>query len=324
MSNESSLVSVVVVNYNGSNYLPSCLHSLLAQTHKPAEIIVVDNGSSDGAFGALRQNFPSVNVIRNSENRFLCAAYNQGIAVSKGDYILCLNNDVTLSPSFIELLLEKRNISSRVGIWGGKLVRPDKQTIDSAGLWFSRNRKPFDRGYNQRDRGQYQKEGYVFGINGAAMLLRRTMLEVISINGECFDEDFKVFYEDFDLCWRANRFGWKAYYVPEAIAYHARGAATQKNNAVPRSIKKFYLPHLSSELQAHYVKNRYATILKNDALPQFLKHCLFIIFYDSLLWGYLVLCKPKTVLLFYHNKGIFKKSIHKRALIEKKLSGRNT
>lgn len=322
MARESSIVSVIVANYNGREYLKPCLASIVSQTYPPLEIIVVDNASGDDSVAMVKSCYPSVHVIENRINRYFCSAYNQGIRCSKGEWVLCLNNDVVLERDALRLLLEKKNCDCRIGIMGGKTLRMDKKTIDTAGLFLGKNRKPFDRGYAEQDTGQYEGEGYVFGIGGSAILLRRAMLEDISPDSEYFDEDFQVFYEDLDLCWRAQRFGWKAYYVPNAIAYHKRGATTQKNTTAPGFLKKFSLPFISPALQAHFVKNRYATLIKNDTLPQFLRNSLFIAWYDFRLWAYLVFCAPKTIGIIFRQWAVFKKSFQKRKEIRNRLRER--
>ena len=322
MVSESSIVSVIIVNYCRRDFLKSCLQSVVLQTYQPLEIIVVDNASEDDSVTMVKSDFPVVALIENSENRYFAGAHNQGIRFSKGEWILCLNNDVVLEDNLLRLLLEKKDFDPRVGILGGKTLRMDKKTIDTAGLFLDRSRKPLDRGYAEKDSGQYEHEAYVFGIGGPAVLFRRKMLEDISMDGEYFDEDFKVFYEDLDLCWRAHRFGWKAYYVPKAIAYHKRGATTQKGTAAPRLFKKFSLPLLSHELQAHLVKNRYATVIKNDTALQLLANSLFILSYDIRLWAYLVFFAPKTIGIFFRYRSIFKKSFQKRIGIRKRLRQR--
>ena len=195
----------------------------------------------------------------------------------------------------------------------------DKETIDSAGLSVGRNRKPQERGYGQKDTGQFDDEGFVSGISGSVALYSREMLEDISIEGEYFDEDFKMFYEDLDLCWRANRFGWKAYYVPQALAYHRRGAATHNPKAKPQFLKKFYLPHLDSDLQAHVLKNRYLTIIKNDNLGSFIVHFIFIFFFDCILWAYFILFNPKVILSLFKYKECFRRAFEKRKIIKSKI-----
>lgn len=319
MKKASSLVSVIVVNYNRKSYLQSCLESITLQSFSPLEIIVVDNASIDGSVDMLRQDYPAVRIIENRKNRYFGSAYNQGINVSKGELVLCLNNDVVLAPDLITLLFKKKDIDARIGMWGGKTLRMDKETIDTTGLFLDKSRKPLDRGYAQKDCDQYEREGYVFGIGGSVVLFRRRMLEEIQIDGEYFDEDFRVFYEDLDLCWRAHRFGWKAYYVPKAIAYHKRGATTKEITTGKRLLKQYSLPFLSHELQAHFVKNRYATIIKNDSLFQLLLNGFFILLYECRLWGFLILFSPKTIGIVFQKRDIFKKSFKKRTMIFKRL-----
>jgi len=315
MAHSSSLVSVIVASYNKKELLRSCLVSVYAQSYSPLEVFVIDNASSDATAEMVRCDFPSAHLIVNERNDYFSAAYNRGIRLCRGPFVLCLNNDIVLERCALERLMEKTAFDSCVGMWGGKMLRPDKKTIDSTGLFLGKNRKPLERGYNQFDHGQYEIDGYVFGINGAAILCRREMLDDIAVDGEYFDEDFKIFCEDLDLCWRAHRFGWRAYYVSKTLIFHARGASARREIQVPRLLKKFYFPQLPRELQVHMVKNRYGAIIKNDSPGALLGDCLFIFAYEMALWGFLLLCVPKTAAALFRSGEFFKKTFKKRKII---------
>ena len=105
-----------------------------------------------------------------------------------------------------------------------KVLRADGKTIDSTGLFLSVWRTAGERGHGLIDTGRFEREEYIFGVNGAVAFYRRQMLEEIKIGQEYFDPDFHIFYEDLDMAWRAQRAGWRGYYIPQAIAYHARGS----------------------------------------------------------------------------------------------------
>ncbi|MFC1753200.1 glycosyltransferase family 2 protein [Thermoproteota archaeon] len=319
MKDQSSTVSVAVVNHNAKHYLEPCLNSVLSQTFKPLEIIVVDNASRDDSMEMLKSKFPSVVVVSNSENRFFSESYNQCIRNSKGDYILCLNNDVILDKNFLLQLMNKKDLDGKIGMWGGKILRLDRETIDSAGLFLSKERKPIERGYGVCDVGQFNQDGYVFGVGGAVVLFSSRMLEDVKINNEYFDEDFKIYYEDLDLCWRAHNFGWKAYYVSSAIGYHRRGGTAHMAFPKPKIFKRFYITYLSSELTAHLAKNRYSTIIKNETLSGFIKNFIFIVFYDIMLWVYILCFRPKATAYLFKNRNKLNAAFRKRRQIFKKL-----
>ena len=123
------------------------------------------------------------------------------------------------------------SLDAKIGMLSGKILRMDRETIDSTGLFLGRNRKAVERGYGKKDIGQYDKPGYVFGASGAVMFLRKSMLIDIKDENGYFDERFGMYYEDLDLCWRAQKKGWKAYYTPKATAYHVRGGTAQIGRA---------------------------------------------------------------------------------------------
>lgn len=117
----------------------------------------------------------------------------------------------------------------RIGIVSGKILRQDTKTIDSTGLFLSIERIARERGYGVYDRGQFDKEGYVFGVNGAVAFYRRKMLDVIKQGIDYFDSEYRFFYEDLDLAWRAQNSWGRGFYIPRALAYHMRGGSLRVN-----------------------------------------------------------------------------------------------
>ncbi len=270
------MISVIVVNFNRKDLLRRCLDSVRGQGFKDIEIIIVDNASSDDSVEMLGTYYPDVELIRNTRNLFFCKAYNQGIDRAKGNFILCLNNDVVLDKDYLKEALAAIGVDTRVGMVSGKILRPDRETIDSTGLFLGRNRKAVERGYNRKDKGQYNKPGYVFGVSGACAFFRRGMLKDVKDANGYFDERFGMYYEDLDLCWRARKNGWKAYYAPKAIAYHER-AATAVRRWGSAGSNFLYLP---DDLRRMYIRNRYLCMKKNDSLLGILLNQPFILCYE--------------------------------------------
>ena len=287
----SKVVSIVVVAKGIKDYLKSCLESIKTQTHLEFETIIIDNSKT---------------------NLFYCAALNKGIKQSKGDFILCLNDDVVLDKRFIQEALRGFFINTKIGMVSGKILRSDGVIIDSAGLFLSPWRTAKERGYGLKDKGQFEKEGYVFGVNGAAAFYRREMLEGISQDGNYFDEDFHIFYEDLDIAWRAQRKGWRAYYVPKAIAYHVRGGTVRNIKGINRSYARRYINN--ENLSFHLFKNRYLALIKNESFFDFLLHLPFIFFYDFLIWSYVLLFRPRLIRKFFSNLQYFHSAFRKRSI----------
>jgi GT2 family glycosyltransferase len=307
MSN--GLVSIVIVTAGVKDYLKSLLDSLSKQTYPVLETIIIDNSLNPG----LKALPGWVKLYRSKENLFYCQALNIGIRDSKGDFILCLNDDVVLDSRFIEEALKGFLIHPRIGMVSGKILRSDKKTLDSTGLYLSIWRTAKERGYGLSDKKQFEKEGYIFGVNGAIAFYRRKMLEEIKIEEQYFDIDYRIFYDDLDISWRAQNFGWKAYYVPGAVAYHARGVTVRQCQGVAKPYARRYL---NDELHADLIKNRYLTFIKNEPLPSLILHLPSIILYDFLAWSYVLLLKPAVAKKVFLNIKYLRAALRKRRLIK--------
>lgn len=254
---DKDLVSINIVNWNGMRYLKQCLESIKKQTYPNIEIIIVDNNSNDGSLEFLKSDYPEINIVENKINIGFSRAHNQAIQLSKGEFIIPLNFDIFLFPDFVKEMVKAVNSYEDVGIVSGKLYKKfnneSPSVLDTTGITMN-NMFSGDRGENSEDYGQFGKSEFVFGASGAAPLYKRKMLEDIKIGNEYFDEDFFIYVEDVDLCWRAQLYGWKCIYTPYAIALHERGATRRED----KDIKKGYY-------MIGY-RNRYLTIFKNSIL----------------------------------------------------------
>lgn len=313
------LVSIIIVNHNRRDFLVNCLNSLKNQTYPTIEIILIDDCSTDDSVNVIKKEYPEVNLIINDREKLLCVSQNIGINESRGDYILFLENDVILGKNYIEELIKFLDFDEKIAMAVGKILKTDRQTIDSTGLFLGESRKPIEKGFNQIDKGQFEKPGNVFGVGQIAGLFRRSSLEDLKLDKEYIDETYGIFYEDLDLSWRANRFGWRAYYNPKAVAYHVRGATAKSQNPPLKFLRKYYFPQLSEELQFHFIKNRYMTIIKNDTIKDFILCLPNIFFYDFKLWGYVLLFRPSLVLRLPQILKYLKIALVKRKAIKVKL-----
>jgi GT2 family glycosyltransferase len=259
------VISVVLVTWNSARYLPRCLAGIALQSIA-VELIVVDNASSDDSLEIVGDG---VRVIRNAKNRGFSAAVNQALAVARGQYILLCNPDAYLTPTYVQRLIAALEAAGETyGAATGKLLRADgdaiepRDVIDSKGIRFTRSGRHFDIAQGEIDiSGETVTE--VFGVSGACALYRRSFLQAVAINGEVFDEDFFAYREDADLAWRGRLFGYRALYVPDAIAYHVRTVTP----AVRRA--------LSPAINMHSVKNRFLLRLKNEGAYLALRNAPF-------------------------------------------------
>ena len=309
-------VSVVIVTIKAKDYIKSCLDSLLEQTHLPFEIMVMDNSSQPDFIRELNRLYPSVKIYSSTNNLFYTGALNKGIQLAQGEFILCLNDDVILDQGFIQESLEGFLIKKNIGMVSGKILRQDKKTLDSTGLFLSVWRTAKERGYGQPDLGQFDKSGFIFGVSGSAAFYRKDMLEAVKNKLDYFDPDFRMFYEDLDISWRAQKYGWLAYYVPTALIYHVRGGSFRPDSGIDKTIARKYL---SDQLHCDLIKNRYLTILKNETFFSFLLHLIPILIYDLCVWTYVIFFQPKVIKLFFScSFAKINEKMHKQRLFKKR------
>ncbi len=256
--NTNTPVFVSMVTFNDAKWLTACLESVFAQS-VPVKVTIFDNGSTDTSPEFARL-FP-VTLVTSTRNLGFSVAHNRNILSDDSPYVLILNPDAVLEPSFVERLLAVFREVERAGMVGGKLRRLDPAggvatragvpILDSTGVYFTPAQRHFDRGSAEPDRGQYEKRQLMFGITGAAVLCSREMIEDIRDGDEIFDEDFFAYREDVDLAWRAQLRGWKAVYEPRAKALHHRSVLPSNRPAVP------------ARLNRHSLKNRYLMRIKD-------------------------------------------------------------
>jgi len=313
MEGKSNIISIVVVTRN-KDYLKTCLDSIRNQSYPEIDTIVIDNSLNKDLASEIKRIYPEVNLYSSPSNLFYCKALNKGIKEANGDFILCLNDDVVLDKRFIEEALRGFSINRKIGMVSGKILRPDGITIDSTGLFLTLWLAPRERGYGIKDRGQFEKEEYIFGVNGAVAFYRREMLENIKFDSDYFDADYGGFYEDLDIAWHGQNLGWKAYYIPQAVAYHIRGGTARLSGGIDKPYARRYL---SDELNLDLLKNRYLTIIKNESYLSFFIHLPFIILYDFIIWGYTLFFRPYLLKDFFSKLSYFKSALKKRKLLRK-------
>lgn len=303
------IISVIIVTCGKRDYLLACLDSLAHQLYKGLEIILIDNSRSTALENEISRLYPQVRILLSEENLFYAQALNRGIQASCGEFILCLNDDVTLDKEYIQQAIRGFFLDDKIGMVSGKIFRSDGKTIDSTGLFLSYCYSAKERGYGKKDTLQFEKEEYVFGVNGAVAFYRKAMLEEIKSGSQYFDAQFNIFYEDLDVAWRAQRLGWKGYYIPAAIAYHVRGGSVREDYGIN---KPYAIRFLSADRQLDLLKNRYLAMIKNEDILHFILRLPGFIFYELMLWGYIVILRPKLVLRFATRLKYFKKACAQR------------
>ncbi len=219
------MIDVIIPNYNGVALLPVCLDALRAQTRRDFLVTVVDDGSSDSSLTLLAERYPEVCVVALAHNSGLATAVNAALRATHGDMVVLLNNDTEAHPRWLAHLVGALERYPGYDFAASKLLLFDRRDhIHSAGDYYRLNGVPDSRGVWQRDRGQYDVLGEVFGPCAAAAAYRRATLDRLSEGGKVFDEDLVMYCEDVDLNVRARLGGVRTLFVPTAVVYHRLSA----------------------------------------------------------------------------------------------------
>lgn len=219
-------VTVVIPNYNGLRFMEPCMAALEKQNCKDFEILVVDNGSSDGSVEWLKSHqYPTIFL---EENTGFSGAVNVGIKASKTPFVLLLNNDTEVEPDFIGEMIKAIRRSDKIFAVSSKMVQMyHKELMDDAGDMYSVLGWAYQRGVGRSSKG-YNREREVFSACAGAAIYRREVFEQIGY----FDEMHFAYLEDIDVCYRAKIFGWHNRYCPTAVVFHVgSGTSGSKYNA---------------------------------------------------------------------------------------------
>ena len=209
-------VSVVIPNFNGIAFLDSVLASLEGQTLSNFEVILVDNGSTDGSCSFVTANYPWVHLIELSENFGFCGAVNAGIRAAKAPYVLLLNNDTEVKEDFVEEMLAAIRRHKNAFSCGARMVQyHDRDRLDDVGNYYCALGWSFARGRG-KDIHAYETEDKIFSVCAGAAIYRKKIIEKIGY----FDEEHFAYLEDTDIGYRARIYGYENWYAPKAIVYH--------------------------------------------------------------------------------------------------------
>jgi GT2 family glycosyltransferase len=216
-------VTVVIPNHDGERWLPDVLRSLAAQTRAPAEVIVVDDGSTDGSLALLAREHADVRVLALGANRGFAVAANAGIRAAASPAVALVNTDIVLAPDWLERTVAALEADPRAASVATKLVDlADPAVLYDAGDVLRRDGACLQRGRFERDTGAYDAPGEVFGACAGAALYRRDA--VLAAGG--FEERFGMYLEDVDLALRLRLAGWTCRWEPRAVARHAGGGSS--------------------------------------------------------------------------------------------------
>jgi GT2 family glycosyltransferase len=253
------MVTVIIVNWNGREFLQECLEGLRRQIYRAFSVILVDNGSRDGSTAFVSENYPEVAIVALKDNRGFAAANNIALHTVETELVALLNNDAVPDPLWLKSLVEALEEHPQAGMAASKMLFHDRrEMIDRAGDGYTRAGAALLRGRGLSADCHRIRE-WVFGACAAAALYRMAMLRDIGF----FDEDFFLLYEDVDLSFRAQLKGYQCLYVPEALIYHRSSSSIVRDS--PRSV---YYGHRN--LEWVYIQNMPSRLLLKTIIPHIL------------------------------------------------------
>lgn len=309
------MITVIIIGYNSSPYLNKCLQSLTSQTITIDQVIYIDNNSSDNSIEYIETHYPQFRIVKNSINFGYARAANQGIDLAAGDYVLILNPDMILEPDYLSNALIAFTNKSKIAAVTGKIYKYDftnnrkTQIIDTVGIVALKGRRFLDNGAGIEDVGQFEKSTEIFGVAGNCALFYKKALIDIKIDKEYFDEDFFMYKEDIDLCWRLRLFGWKCFFTPDAIAYHGRGTGITNRRIFKESINA--RKRLNNFQKYYSFKNHRLMLIKNELCATFFRNFFSITTREISMLIWICIFEPNTykvlMELFKQLKPILKK-----------------
>jgi len=257
-------LSIVIVSWNTKEYILLCLTSIFEKGQgMGSEVILVDNGSRDGSGSEVKRAFPFVHVIQNEENLGFSKAVNQGLQKASGRYVLLLNPDTQVKNGAIRQLVSFMDECSDAGVAGAQLLNGDGSKQNSIANFpslatelFNKSllRRLFPKKFPGKERN-YPEPVEVDSVIGACMMVRRVALEQVGL----LDEDYFLFLEETDWCYRMKRARWKVYYVPQAEVFHFQGRSAGKDR---------------KRAKVEYYRSRYHFFKKSKGNAQFLILCI--------------------------------------------------
>lgn len=254
-----SEVSIVIPNYNGKAYLKDCLDSLLCQTVEEIDVVVVDNGSSDGSAFYVKKQYPMVRILELGKNYGFCRAVNEGIRACVSPYVILLNNDTKAEPDFVKEMLLGIQRHPKAFSCASRMVKmQDASVLDDGGDYYCALGWVFAYG-KDKPVEYYLQERKIFSACAGAAIYRREIFQKIGY----FDERHFAYLEDLDIGYRAKIHGYENWFLPKAVVAHV-GSATSGSR-----YNAFKVSHSS--------RNNIYVIYKNMPLFQILLNLPFLL-----------------------------------------------
>ncbi|HEX5154396.1 MAG TPA: glycosyltransferase family 2 protein [Parafilimonas sp.] len=227
-------VAIVILNYNGRNFLEKFLPSVVASTYPNKRVIIADNASSDDSVLYVTNNFKPVEIILLDKNYGFAGGYNKALSKVTSDYYILLNSDVEVVPGWIEDMISLMENDKNIAACQPKILSYNDKTLfehaGACGGWIDKLGYPFARGrifdICEEDKGQYDTPAKIFWATGAALCIRAKCFHEM----KGFDAYFFAHMEEIDLCWRLQRKMYSIYCCPSSVVFHVGGGTLPKTN----------------------------------------------------------------------------------------------
>ena len=227
-------VTVLILNWNGKNWLEKFLPSVMATSYQDVEILVADNASSDDSVAFLQEHYPTVRILQHEKNHGFTGGNNLAIPAIESPYIVLLNSDVEVTPDWLQPMIALLESDDTIASIQPKILAQMQKThfeyAGAAGGYIDRFAYPFCRGrifdLAEEDQGQYDDAREIFWASGACCMIRKSVIDEIGL----FEERFFAHMEEIDFCWRAKNHGYKVMVEPKSLVYHVGGGTLQKSN----------------------------------------------------------------------------------------------
>lgn len=275
------LVSVVIINRNGREFVDACLRSVFSSDYPEYEVIFVDNASDDGSLEYVKDNFRNhrrLAFVENKESVGPAVGRNRGVKAAQGKYILFLDNDTKIDKICIRELVSVLENDNSIGEAQAKLLKLGADNVyDCAGDYLGPLGFLIERSRGAKDSGQLDYIVDILSAKSAACIIRRDVFD--KIGG--FDEDFYMYLEETDLSWRVWLAGYRVVFVPQAVVYHAF-------NTPKKVFKKYYSKYI---VRYYGCRNYISTLIKNLEFVNLFRFlplqvgCLFILSFLFVLRG---------------------------------------
>ncbi|MEX0882288.1 MAG: glycosyltransferase family 2 protein [Cyclobacteriaceae bacterium] len=297
------LISVITINYNGLYHTLCLLESFQKVSYPNFEIIVVDNASKEDPSSLLNQ-FPHVRLLKNPLNEGFAGGNNRGIEIAKGEYYFLINNDTEVNPDILDVLLERAALKNNIGLVCPKILYHEHPGIIQYAGFTAINPitgRGSGKGYQEKDKGQYQEAEITHLAHGAAMFIPKRVVKKIGMMAELYF----LYYEEMDYCERIKKAGFEIWYEPKSNILHKESMSVGKNSL----LKTYYMS-----------RNRWIFLRRNVEWPVFILTAAY----------FLMIALPKNLLSFALKKewqhltayfkgfkdSIFLKNIHENPTLD--------